>query len=101
MSGVKHPESLVINDTSCMKVCKCVLSKSTEGVIDLTNSISSDEVSTDDTMWVHTSVYSLTIDDKQIVLSPSGWLSDSIISSAAQKLMLHFPLISGLQPPML
>ena len=52
-------------------------------------------------MWVHNAVYYLTNSDKEIILSPSGWLNDSIIS-AAQKLMLqHFPLISELQPPTL
>ena len=46
-------------------------------------------------------MYSLTNNDKELILSPSGWLNDSIIS-AAQKLMLqHFPLMSGLQPPTL
>ena len=44
---------------------------------------------------------SLSNSDKGIILSPSGWLNDSIIS-AAQKLMLqHFPLMSGMQPPIL
>ena len=65
----------VINDSSCIEICNCVLSKS-EDVIELT---SSDEMSTDITMWVHNAVYSLTNDDKEIVLSPSGWLNDTII----------------------
>ena len=52
-------------------------------------------------MGVHNAVYSLTNADKEIILSPSGWLNDSIIS-AAQKLMLqHFPHMPGLQPPTL
>ena len=87
-----------------MEVCHCVLSKSAENVIELT---SSDETSTGITMWVHNAAYSFTNSDKEIILSPSGWLNDSMIS-AAQKLMLmlmlmlqHFPLMSGLQPPML
>ena len=90
----------VINDSSCMEVCHCVLSKSAENVVELT---SSDETSTGITMWVHNAVYSLLNSDKEIILSPSGWLNDSIIS-AAQKLMLmlqHCPLMSGLQPPTL
>ena len=76
-----------------------VLSKSAENVIELTSY--DDETSTGITMWVHNAVYSNS--DKEIILSPSGWLNDSIIS-AAQKLMLilqHFPLMSGLQPPTL
>ena len=84
-----------------MKTCSCVLSKSTESVIDLTNSTSSDEMSTDGTMWVHNSVYFLTNDDKQIILSPSAWLNDSIISAAQTLMLQHFPLMSGLQPPIL
>ena len=52
-------------------------------------------------MWVHNAVYSLSNSDKEIILSPCGWLSDGIIT-AAQKLMLqHFPLLSGLQLPTL
>ena len=93
----------VINDSSCIEICNCVLNKSAEDIIELP---SSDEMSTDITMWVHNAVYSLTNNDKEIILSPSGWLSDII--SAAQKLMLmlmlmlqHFPLMSGLQPPTL
>ena len=66
----------VINDSSCMEVCHCVLSKSAESVIELT---SCDETSTGITMWVHNAVYSLTNGDKEIILSPSGWLNDSII----------------------
>ena len=81
-----------------MEVCHCVLSKSAENVIELT---SSDETSTGITVGVHNAVYSLTNSDKERILSPSGWLNDSMIS-AAQKLMLqHFPLMSGLQPPTL
>ena len=83
------PFKRVINNFSCMEVCNCILSKSTENVLELTGI----------TMWVHNTVYSN--NDKELILSPSGWLNDSIIS-AAQKLMLqHFPLTSGLQPPTL
>ena len=49
----------VINDSSCMEVCHCVLSKSAKNVIELTSS--DDETSTGITMWVHNAVYS----DKQ------------------------------------
>ena len=84
-----------------MQTCNCVLSKSAENVIELTDSTSSDDMSAGVTIWVHNAIYSLTNDDKELILSPPGWLNDSIIS-AAQKLMLqHFPLMSGLQPPTL
>ena len=83
-----------------MQTCNCVLSKFAENVIELTYSASSDETSAGVTTWVHNAIYSLTNDDKELILSPSGWLNDTI--SAAQKLVLqHFPLMSGLQPPML
>ena len=38
---------------------------------------------------------------KQIILSPSAWLNDSIISAAQTLMLQHFPLMSGLQPPIL
>ena len=67
------------NDSSCMEVCNCVLSKSADNVIELT---SSDATSTGITMWVHNAVYSLA-NDKEIILS---------LISAAQKVMLqHAP----------
>ena len=74
----------IINDSSCMEVCHCVLSKPEEDVIELASS--DDDTSAGITMWVHNAVYSLTKSDQEIILSPSGWLYDSIIS-AAQKLM--------------
>jgi hypothetical protein len=79
---------IVIDDLTCVEACNCVLSKSAENVIELTNSVT-------------IAMQYLTNNDKELILSPSGWLNDSIIS-AAQKLMLqHFPLMSGLQPPTL
>ena len=59
------PFKSVINDSSCTEVCK-----SAEDVIALT---SSDEMSTGITMWGHNAVYSLTNDDKEVILSPCGW----------------------------
>ena len=99
MPGVKHSVSFrnVINDSFCIDICNCVLSKSAEDIIELTRS---DEMSTDITMWVHNAVYSLTNGDKEIVLSLSGWLNDSIISAAQKLIIQHFPLMSGLQPPL-
>jgi hypothetical protein len=68
-------------------------------VIELTDD--SDVVSTDSAMWVCNVLYSLTNDDKEITLSPSGWLNDSIISAAQMLMLQHFPHMSGLQPPTL
>ena len=58
-------------------------------------------MSTGITTWVHNAVYSLTSNDKEIILSPSGWLNDNIISAAQNLMLQHFPHISGLQPPTL
>ena len=77
----------VTNDFSCIEICNCVLGKSAEDVTELT---SSDETITDITVWVYNAVYSLTNNDKETVLSPSGWLNDSIIS-AAQNHVTAFP----------
>ena len=71
----------VIGDPTCMQICNCVLSKSAENIIELTNSTSSDEMSAGVTIWVHNVVYSFTNSDKKLILSPSGWFNDSIISS--------------------
>ena len=62
----------VIDDPTYMQTCNCILSKSAENVIELTNSTSSDETSAGVTMWVHNAMYSLTNNDKELILSPSG-----------------------------
>ena len=63
-------------------------------VVDLT--ITTSEVKVDH-VWVQNAQYRLTKDDKEKILSESGWLVDSIIG-AAQKLILHdHPHIGGLQ----
>ena len=48
-------------------------------------------------MWVQNSLYNLSGDDREILLSPVGWLNDSIISAA--QALLKQCLISGFQPP--
>ena len=55
----------IIDDSICMQICNCVLSKSVENVIELTDDTSSDEMSTGITMWVHNAVYPLTSNDKE------------------------------------
>ena len=54
----------MIDDSTCMQTCNCVLSKSAENVVELTNSTGSDETSAGVTTWVHNATYSLTNDDK-------------------------------------
>ena len=46
--------------------------------------------------WLHNALYSLTLEE---VLSPSGWLSDSVIATAQLLILQEFPHLSGLQDP--
>ena len=39
--------------------------------------------------------------DKDIILSPRGWLTDKIISAAQMLLLQFYPNMAGLQPPIL
>ena len=90
----------ITDDLTCVESCNCnISSKSTERVIELTDD--SDVMNTDSTVWVCNALYSLTNDDKEIILSPSGWLNDSIISASQLLMLQHFPHMSGLQPPTL
>ena len=36
-----------------------------------------------------------------MVVSPTGWLSDSVVTAAQMLILQHFPSMSGLQPPTL
>ena len=46
-------------------------------------------------------LYSLSHSDRRTVSSPTGWLTDSVITAAQALLLQHFPTMSGLQPPTL
>ena len=52
-------------------------------------------------VWVSKTIYRLTHDDRELVLSHSGWLTDKIITAAQMLILQHFPKVSGLQPPTL
>ena len=39
--------------------------------------------------------------DREVVLSPAGWLTDKIICAAQRILLQFFPNMAGLQPPVL
>ena len=62
--------------------------------------MSSDEDSTvaSDT-WQSTPMYTLHVDKKQEILSPDGWLSDTIIRAAQLLILQEFPHIASLQDP--
>ena len=45
--------------------------------------------------WIKGPQYSLTYGDKSTILSPTGWLSDSVITAAQSLMQQDFPHISG------
>ena len=51
--------------------------------------------------WLHNALYSLTLVNRVEVLSPSGWLSDSVIAAAQLIILQEIPHLSGLQNPVL
>ena len=50
-------------------------------------------------LWMNNGAYSLSHNDKSIILSTRGWLTDNIISAAQMLLLQSFPGISRLKPP--
>ena len=52
-------------------------------------------------LWVNNGAYRLTHCDQEVVLSPTGWLTDEIICAAQMLLLQFFPNMAGLQPPIL
>ena len=62
----------------------CNLPEPANNFIDLTkdsHEVSSDLESLVGGSWLHNALYSLTLDNRE-VLSPPGWLSDSVIAAA-------------------
>ena len=52
-------------------------------------------------LWVNNGAYRLTHSDLEVVLSPTGWLTDEIICAAQMLLLQFLPNMAGLQPPVL
>ena len=88
----------VASDQSCLEECACNLSKSSETIFLSDNS---DAESTQDNVWLRNPLYFLTHNERELVVSRSGWLNDNIISAAQLLMLQHFPHMSGLQPPTL
>ena len=88
-------------DPASLEVCNCCLAKPVvEHVVDLTEDsavLSSDEGSSN--TWLSTALYTLHADKKQEILSPDGWLSDTVIKAAQLLILQEFPHIAGLQDP--
>ena len=95
----------VTNIATCLQHCDCVLDKSTVDVTILSqdSDLESGGGSEDegDKNWLCNPLYTLTTLNREEVLSPSGWLSDTVIHSAQLLMLQQFPHVSGLQTPVL
>ena len=94
----------VSGDSECLEVCKCSLPKPARTVVNLTEDsqdVSSGAGSPAGGNWLHNALYSLTLVNREEVLSPTGWLSDSVIAAAQLIILQEFPYLSGLQNPVL
>ena len=94
----------VSSDSECLEVCKCSLPKPARTVVNLTKDsqdVSSGAGSPAGGNWLHNALYSLTLVNREEVLSPSGWLSDSVIAAAQLIILQEFSHLSGLQNPVL
>ena len=94
----------VSGDSECLEVCKCSLPKPVRTVVILTKDSQdapSGAGSPAGGNWLHNALYSLTLVNREEVLSPSGWLSDSVIAAAQLIILQEFPHLSGLQDPVL
>ena len=87
----------LITDPSCLELCNCSLPT----IPDIIELKSPDGESTDSDMWVKNALYSLTRASQSEVTSPTGWLSEEVITAAQLLLLQYFPAMAGLQPPTL
>ena len=87
----------LITDPSCLELCNCSLPT----IPDIIKLKSPDGESTGSDMWVKNALYSLTRASQSEVTSPTGWLSDEVITAAQLLLLQYFPTMAGLQPPTL
>lgn len=87
----------VTSDPASLEVCYCDLAK--PELIEESIVLSSDEESSAGSTWLSTPLYTLKMDKKEEVLSPTGWLSDTVIGAAQLLILQEFPHIAGLQDP--
>ena len=93
----------VVDDPANLEICNCGIARHVEHIVDLTEDsavVSLDESSTAvSNNWLSTQLYTLHVDKKQEILSPDGWLSDTVIKAAQLLILQEFPHIAGLQDP--
>ena len=95
---------MVSSDPENLEVCNCSLPKPVRTVVNLTEDsqdVSLGAWSLAGGIRLHNALYSLALVNKEEVLSPSGWLSVSVIAAAQLIILQEFPQLSGLQNPVL
>ena len=88
----------VARDPTMVEHCNCHVSICSDSIV--ISSASEEEREVPD-LWVNNGAYRLTNSDREVVLSPTGWLTDDIICAAQMLLLQFFPNMAGLQPPVL
>ena len=92
----------VTKDATCLQQCDCILDKSTVNVTLISHDSDSESGGIyPNKKWFCNALYTLTSTNREEVLSPSGWLSDTVIHSAQLLMLQQFPHVSGLQSPVL
>ena len=86
------------SDQELVANCECHNIISPESLI---VSLSSEEESEVSDLWVNNGAYCLNGSERRLVISPKGWLTDRIISTAEILLLQFHPNVAGLQPPVL
>ena len=88
----------VARDPKMVERCNCHASICSDSIV--ISSASEEEREVPD-LWVNNGAYRLTHSDREVVLSPTGWLTDEIICAAQMLLLQFFPNMAGLQSPVL
>ena len=89
----------VAGDPTVVEPCNCNLPVCSESSVVISSASEEEDLGCE--VWVRNILYSLSISDRRTVTSPTGWLTDTVITAAQALLLQHFPSMSGLQPPTL
>ena len=88
----------VASDPAVADQCNCDIPPCSESVV-IGAASEAEEMPLE--LWVGNCIYRLTHEDRELVITPTGWLTDKIIMAAQLLILQHFPTMAGLQPPSL
>ena len=88
----------VARDPTMVERCNCHVSICSDSIMISSASEKESEVSD---LLVNNGAYHLTHNDREFILSLTGWLTDKIICAPQMLLLQFFPSMAGLQPPIL